>query len=116
MTDKTAFKLTAHKFKVESNVLIRSSWDESPLPFKRFLDCIEAEQLIKTYLDDCTDNHTPKGFDAAEEVKAVSDEYHLVFGPFSTVPEEESAQVYLILKEIVAQNIQIGRASCRERV
>lgn len=106
MTDKTAFKITAHNFKVESNVLLHSSWDESPLPFRRFLNCIEGEELIKTYLDDCVGNHTPEGFNAEEEVAAVSNEYHLVFGPFSTVPKEESAQVYLILKELIAQNIQ----------
>lgn len=106
MTDKTSFKLTAHKFKVESNVLLHSDWDESPLPFERYLTCIESEKLIKAYLDDCVSHHTPEGFDAAEEVKEVSEDYHLVFGPFSTVPEEESAQVYLILKELVAQNIQ----------
>lgn len=109
MIGKTEFKKTLYLFKQESNILLRSSWDESPLPFKRFLDRIENEPEIKKYLDDCVANHTPEGFDVTEEVRIVSEDYHAVFGPFSTVPEEESVQVYLIIKELVANSVQ-GRA------
>lgn len=106
MTDKTTFKKTLYLFNHEANTLLRSSWEESPTPFKRFLDRIEQQPDIKTYLDDCVDNHTPAGFDPEVDVKAVAKDMVTTFVNFSTVPEEESAEVYLILKEIVAQEIQ----------
>ncbi|WP_058270955.1 hypothetical protein [Olsenella massiliensis] len=109
MTDKTAFKKTLYRFSHEANVLLRSSWEESPAPFKRFLDRIEAEPDIKAYLDDCIDNHIPEGFNAGEDVREVAGDLGTTFINFSTIPEEESAEVYLILKEMIAQNIH-GRS------
>lgn len=109
MTDKTAFKKTLYRFNHEANILLRSSWDESPVPYKRFLDRIEAEPDIKAYLDDCVLKHTPEEFDAAEGVEEVAKEPGVTFVNFSTVPEEESAEVYLILKEMIAQDIK-GRS------
>lgn len=109
MIDKTVFKKTLYLFNHESNTLLRSNWEESPIPFKRFLDRIEGENVIKEYLDNCVDNHTPKGFDAVEDVRAVANDFGTTFVTFSTIPEEESAEVYLILKEAVAQSIQ-GRS------
>ena len=109
MTDKTAFKKTLYCFNHEANVLLRSSWEESPAPFKRFLDRIEAEPGIKAYLDDCIDNHIPEGFNAGKDVREVAGNPGTTFINFSTIPEEESAEVYLILKEMIAQNIH-GRS------
>lgn len=106
MTDKTEFKKTLYRFNHEANILLRSNWKESPAPFKRFLDRIEGEAVIKEYLDDCVTSHTPEGFDAAEDVKTVTHDFGTTFVNFSTIPEEESAEVYLILKEVIAQNIQ----------
>lgn len=106
MTDKTSFKKTLYLFNHEASVLIRSNWEESPMPFKRFLDRIEGEAAIREYLDDCVANHTPEGFDATEDVKAVAKDFGTTFVNFSTIPEEESAEVYLILKAAIAQNIQ----------
>lgn len=109
MTDKTAFKKTLYRFNHEANILLRSNWDESPAPFKRFLDRIEAEPDVKTYLDYCVDNHTPEGFNAEEDVREVAGDLGTTLINFSTIPEEESAEVYLILKEMIAQNIS-GRS------
>lgn len=109
MTDKTAFKKTLYLFNHESNTLLRSNWEESPMPFKRFLERIEREPDIKAYLDDCVENHTPEGFDAAEDIREVTEQPGMTFGRFSTIPEEESAEVYLILKEVVSQNVR-GRS------
>lgn len=109
MNDKTAFKKTLYLFNQESNILLQSDWEESPRPFKRFLERIEAEPAIKNYLDNCVGNHLPVDFNACEAVKTVTDSYVATLGNFSTTPKEESAQVYLILKEVVAQNIQ-GRS------
>ena len=109
MTDKTAFKKTLYRFNHEANILLRSNWDESPAPFKRFLDRIEAEPDVKAYLDDCVDNHTPEGFNAEEDVREVAGDLGTTRINFSTIPKEESAEVYLILKEMIAQNIS-GRS------
>lgn len=109
MTDKTAFKKTLYRFNHEANILLRSNWDESPAPFKRLLDRIEAEPDVKAYLDDCVDNHTPEGFNAEENVREVAGDLGTTLINFSTIPEEESAEVYLILKEMIAQNIS-GRS------
>lgn len=109
MTDKTAFKKTLYRFNHEASILLRSNWDESPAPFKRFLDRIEAEPDVKAYLDDCVDNHTPEGFNAEEYVREVAGDLGPTLINFSTIPEEESAEVYLILKEMIAQNIS-GRS------
>lgn len=106
MNDKTSFKKTLYRFNHEANVLLRSNWEESPMPFKRFLDRIEAESVIKTYLDDCVENHTPEGFDAANDVREVTESPNTRFANFSTIPEEESAEVYLILKHMIANNVQ----------
>ena len=105
MTDKLNFKMTLFLYNQEANRLLRSDWDESPLPFKRFLEHVESQPEIKAYLDDCVTEHTPAGFDAIAEVDEVSSDMGATCGPFSTVSKEESAQVYLILKELVARNI-----------
>lgn len=109
MTDKTAFKKTLYRFNHEANTLLRSDWKESPAPFKRFLDRIEAEPEVKAYLEDCVENHTPEGFNAEEGVRKVAGDSGTTFINFSTIPEEESVEVYLILKEMIAQDIH-GRS------
>ena len=107
MTDKTAFKKTLYRFYHEANILLRSNWDESPAPFKRFLDRIEAEPDVKAYLDDCVDNYTPEGFNAEENVREVAGNLGTTLINFSTIPEEESAEVYLILKEMIARTFPV---------
>lgn len=110
MIDKIAFKKTLVRFKREANVLLQSDWSESPRPFKRFLGIVDAEPVIKAYLDECVENHTPEGFDAAKDVREVANNLNLTFTNFSTIPDEESAQVFLILKEMIEQNVQ-GRSN-----
>lgn len=105
MTDKLNFKKTLFLYNQEANRLLRSEWDESPLPFKRFLDFLESQPEIKSYLDGCIADHTPAKFDAAVEVEEVTSKMGATCGPFSTVPDEESAQVYLILRELVSRDI-----------
>lgn len=109
MIDKTDFKKTLYRFNHEANILLRSNWEESPAPFKRFLDRIEGEPVIKEYLDNCVNNHTPEGFGADEDVREVAAQPGVTFINFSTIPEEESAEVYLILKAVIAQDIH-GRS------
>ena len=106
MTDSKNLQKTLFTFHHEASVLLRSSWSDSPRPIERFLSIIETDEMISAYLEDCVDKHTPHGFNASEELDAVSKQMGSTFGPFSVVPEEESAQVYLILKELVARNIQ----------
>ena len=105
-TPEEPFKKTLYRFYHEANILLRSNWDESPAPFKRFLDRIEAEPDVKAYLDDCVDNHIPDGFDAVEEVKKSAAQLGVTFDNFSTIPEEESAEVYLIFREMIAQGVR----------
>ena len=104
MSDKTELKKTMFLFHQESNRLINSNWEDSPLPIQRFLEQCEADNVVNSYLKDCLNNHLPEEFDAAHEYDEVLRVYGASFGPFSTIPEEESAQVYLILKEVVARN------------
>lgn len=106
MNDSKNLQKTLFTFHHEASVLLRSSWSDSPRPIERFLSIIEADEMISAYLEDCIDNHTPHGFNASEELDAVTKQIGSTFGPFSVVPEEESAQVYLILKELVERNIQ----------
>lgn len=106
MNDKTSLKKTLYVFHTEANRLLQSEYDDSPLPFQRFLEQIESDPTVRSYLDDCVRRHIPDGFSAEEQCGAAVNDYGYVFGPFSTDPEEESAQVYLILKELVAQNVQ----------
>lgn len=109
MTDRTELKKTMFLFDQESNILLRSNRQESPLPFKRFLDRIESEQIIAEYLRDCVTNHAPTGFDAHDCVAAVAEDMNATFVNFSTDPKEESAEVYMILKEVIEQGIR-GRS------
>ena len=106
MNDKTNLKKTLYVFHTEANRLLQSEYDDSPLPFQRFLEQIESDSIVRSYLDGCVRCHIPDGFSAEEQCGAAINDYGYVFGPFSTDPEEESAQVYLILKELVAQNVQ----------
>lgn len=106
MNDKTNLKRTLFVFHTEANRLLQSEYDDSPLPFQRFLEQIESDSTVRAYLDDCVKHHIPDGFSAEEQCSAAVSDCGFVFGPFSTDPEEESAQVYLILKELVAQNVQ----------
>lgn len=66
---------------------------------------MESRPEIKAYLDGCVAEHAPVGFDAAIEVDEISSSMGVTCGPFSKVPDEESVQVYLILKELVARGI-----------
>lgn len=106
MNDSKNLQKTLFTFHHEASVLLRSSWSDSPRSIARFLNIIESDETISAYLEDCVDNHTPQGFDASVEFDEVSRQMGSTFGPFSVVPEEESAQVYLILKELVERNIQ----------
>lgn len=106
MNDKTGLKKTLYVFHAEANRLLQSEYDDCPLPFQRFLEQIESDPTVRGYLDDCVRHHTPADFSAEEQYSAVANEYGYAFGPFSTDPAEESAQVYLILKELVEKNVQ----------
>lgn len=106
MIDKTKLKMSMYLFHQESSRLLNSSWEDSPLPIHRFLQRCEADAIVNAYLQECVRHHLPEGFDAACEYDAVLHGQGVTFGPFSTVPEEESAQVYLILREIVVRNTQ----------
>lgn len=108
MTSKNDIKKTLFKFNQESNILLRSNFEDLPLPLKRFAEQIDADPRIKSYLDECI-VCLPDDFDAALEVETVLGDYHTVFGPFSTCPEIESAQVYSILKELLAREVH-GRS------
>lgn len=105
MSDKVCLKKAMYTFHRESSRLLGSNWSESPQPIRRFLEQIELIDEVDRYLSDCVSNHTPGGFSASEDFDAVANDYSATFGPFSTIPEEESAQVYLILKEIVTHNV-----------
>lgn len=104
MSDKTELKKSIYLFHQESNRLLNSSWEDSPLPIHRFLQRCEADDIVSAYLQECIQHHLPEGFDAVCEYDEVLHGQGDIFGPFSTVPEEESAQVYLILKEVVRRN------------
>lgn len=103
MSDKTELKKSMYLFHQESNLLLNSNWEDSPLPVQRFLEQCCGDSAVGAYLQDCLDSYLPEGFDAAREYDEVLRGHGVSFGPFSTVPEEESAQVYFILKEVVAR-------------
>lgn len=110
MNDKTSLKRCLFLFHKQASRLLKSEFDDSPLPLQRFLEHIEAEPIIREYINDCTNLHTPEGFSAISQCDEVAADYYGTFGPFSTNSQEESAQVYLILKELVARNAQ-GRSN-----
>lgn len=108
MNDKTELKKSLHRFHGEASRLLNSEWEDAPRPIQRFLQRCEADGVIGSYLRECAAHHLPEGFDAASEYDRVSQGHGTVtFGPFSTVPEEESAQTYLILREIVKRNTRV---------
>ncbi len=106
MNDKNSFKKTLYRYHHEASVLLRSNYNECPLPFQRFLEQIELEPEIKAYLDDCVGSHLPDGFDVVADVDAVMKSPNTIFGGFSTDPMGESAQIYLILQEIVTRGVK----------
>lgn len=83
-----------------------SEFDDSPLPFQRFLEHIEAEPIIREYINDCTNLHTPEGFSAISQCDEVAANYYGTFGPFSTDSQEESSQVNQATRQSIVNATQ----------
>lgn len=76
----------------------------------RFVSYIGDTPFVSEYVNDCVAQHTPEGFDAKEEVAAVRENMgRAVFGPFCGSDEEETAEITLILRELVSQGVS-GRS------
>lgn len=105
MTDsKTTIKVLLYEHNNEANALLRSDYNSLGTSLLRYLNFIDSEPLIKSFIDDCLREHLPEGFDADAEVTEVSKNYEAIFS-FPPKYEAECAVVYLILKRIVERDL-----------
>lgn len=105
MTDKkTTLKVLLYEHNSEANALLRADYYSLGPALERYLKFIDSEPLIKSFVDDCVQNHLPDGFDAASEVDEVKGNFGAIFS-FPPDFKGECAVVYLVLKNIVARDL-----------
>ncbi len=100
----TSIKVLLYEHNNEANALLRSDYWSLGTALTRYLNYIDGEPLIKSFVDDCVQNHLPAGFDAGAEVDEVKKDYHGIF-TFPPDYKGECAVTYLILKNIVERNL-----------
>lgn len=105
MDEQMQIKTIMYDFHSQSSRLMRSTVDSFHSDLRKFLNYIEGTPLIFDYLEDCIKSHLDEEFDAAAEIGLISSSYGAIFGPFSDSDEAETAEVYLVLKEISLQSI-----------
>lgn len=71
----------------------------------RFLASIEGEEVIKSFLADCVQNHLPADFDTEAEIDEVTKDIGTIFGNFAHDYKGETAEVYLIIKNITDRSM-----------
>jgi hypothetical protein len=82
----------------------------------RFLAYIEGEEVIKSFLADCVQNHLPADFDAEAEIDEVAKDIGTIFGNFAHDYKGETAEVYLIIKTLptaVCGRVERLRIHCK---
>ena len=105
MTDKkTTLKVLLYEHNSEANALLGADYYSLGPALERYLKFIDSEPLIKSFVDNCVQNHLPEGFDADAEVTEVSESYGTIF-TFPPKYESECAVVYLILKRIAERDL-----------
>lgn len=103
--NKIELKKITHDFNILSSRMMRVRFDEYNMVLKKFISFIENHEIIMDYL-----NQGDLGdFDAAKEYKEVTTSNgHLIFD-FGPTAEEESFQIYAILRHVLENNLDISR-------
>lgn len=98
--NRKELKKISHSFNTISSRIMRVSYDEYGIVLKKFVDYIEANEIIMEYLrmGDTGEYDAPKDWDLV----VTKEGYMFDFGPST---EEESFQIYSILKYI-SENVK----------
>jgi len=102
--NKIELKKISHDFNIVSSRIMRAKFDDYNLVLRKFLAFIDGNEIIYTYVM----SGDISGFDAASEYKAVAGSCGRLVFDFGPTPEEETYQIYAILKHISDNNLDVS--------
>lgn len=103
--NRVELKKITHDFAIVSSRMMRVKFDEYNRVLKKFITFIEENEIIMDYLT----SGNKGNFDAANEYKEVSHSNGKLVFDFGPSAEEESYQIYAVLKHILESNADISR-------
>lgn len=103
--NKVDLKKITHDFSIISSRMMRVKYDEYNIVLKKFIAFIEGNEIISDYIL----SGKSEDFDAEKEYKEVSGSRGEMTFDFGPSMEEESFQIYSVLKYILENNVNISR-------
>lgn len=102
--NKIELKKISHDFNILSSRIMRAKFDDYNLVLRKFLAFIDGNEIIHTLVmtGDVSE------FDAATEYQQVTGSYGELVFDFGPTPEEETYQIYAILKHISENNLDVS--------
>jgi len=102
--NKIELKKISHDFNIISSRIMRAKFDNYNLVLRKFLAFIDENEIIHTYvmLGDIS------GFDASSEYQQVTESRGKLVFDFGPTSEEETYQIYAILKHISDNDLDVS--------
>ena len=102
--NKIELKKISYDFNILSSRIMRAKFDEYNLVLRKFLAFIDGSEIIYSFvMTGATDT-----FDAATEYRQVTESYGELVFDFGPSPEEETYQIYAVLKHISDDNLDVS--------
>lgn len=102
--NKIELKKISHDFNIVSSRIMRAKFDDYNLVLRKFLTFIDGNEIIRTFVM----TGDISGFDAATEYQQVTGSYGELVFDFGPTTEEETYQIYAILKHISENNLDVS--------
>lgn len=102
--NKIELKKISHDFNIVSSRIMRAKFDDYNLVLRKFLAFIDGNEIIHTFVM----TGDTSGFDAVTEYQQVTGSYGELVFDFGPTPEEETYQIYAILKHISENNLDVS--------
>ena len=102
--NKIELKKISHDFNIVSSRIMRAKFDDYNLVLRKFLAFIDENEIIHTYVM----SGDISGFDASAEYQQVTGSHGKLVFDFGPTPEEETYQIYAILKHISNNDLDVS--------
>lgn len=102
--NKIELKKISHDFNIVSSRIMRAKFDDYNLVLRKFLAFIDENEIIHTYVM----SGDISGFDASSEYQQVTGSHGKLVFDFGPTPEEETYQIYAILKHISENDLDVS--------
>ena len=102
--NKIELKKISHDFNIVSSRIMRAKFDDYNLVLRKFLAFIDENEIIHTYVM----SGDISGFDASSEYQQVTGSHGKLVFDFGPTPEEETYQIYAILKHISNNDLDVS--------